>query len=113
MKKEGSGWGSIFGCNHICGYVDICYHFCYHLFMSKKDKLIQKILNGESVITPSEAVKVLERFNFKSVKTASSHLTFRKPNCPSVTIVLTQNPLKPYLIEKIQEVLTNEGYTND
>ena len=80
--------------------------------MSKRDKLIQKILNEKSEITPDEAKKVLEQFGFVADGPAggSSHLTFRKPNSQSVTIVLTQNPLKPYMVAKLQAVLKNEGY---
>jgi len=81
--------------------------------MSKKDKLIQKILKGNSDLSPDEAKKVLEMLGFKATPTGGSHLTFRKQNCPSVTIILTQNPLKPYLLEKLQETLKHEGYTND
>ena len=81
--------------------------------MSKCDKLIQKIFNGQSDITPDEAVKILETLGFRASPTGGSHLTFRKQNRPSVTIVLTQNPLKSYLIEKLQETLKNEEYKND
>ncbi len=80
--------------------------------MSKREKLIQKILKGKSDISPDEAVKLLESFGYigTSPKGGSSHITFRKLDCLSVTIVLTQNPLKPYMIEKLQAVLKNEGY---
>jgi len=81
--------------------------------VSTRDKLIQKILKGKSDVTPDEAVKILEMLGFTASPTGGSHLTFRKPNRPSVTIVLTQNPLKPYLLEKLQETLKNEGYQND
>ncbi|MDR1802025.1 MAG: type II toxin-antitoxin system HicA family toxin [Treponema sp.] len=81
--------------------------------MSKRDKLIQKIFKGNSDVTPDEAVKILETLDFKMSPTGGSHLTFRKLNRPSVTIVLTQNPLKPYMLEKLQETLKNEGYKND
>jgi len=81
--------------------------------MSKREKLIQKILIGKSDITPEEAVKLLEMLDFHASPTGSSHVTFRKSNSQSVTIVLTQNPLKPYLVEKLQETLKNEGYRND
>ena len=55
---------------------------------------------------------MLEQFGFVADGPAggSSHLTFRKPNSQSVTIVLTQNPLKPYMVAKLQAVLKNEGY---
>jgi predicted RNA binding protein YcfA (HicA-like mRNA interferase family) len=78
--------------------------------MSKRDKLIQKIFNGNTDVTPDEAIKILEMLDFKATPVGGSHLTFRKPDCPSVTIVLTQNPLKPYILEKLQEALKNEGY---
>jgi len=81
--------------------------------MSKRDKLIQKIFKGSSDVTPDEAVKILEMLDFVATPTGSSHLTFRKPKRQSVTIVLTQNPLKSYLLEKLQETLKNEGYQND
>jgi len=81
--------------------------------MSKHDKLIQKIFRSSKDITPDEAVKVLENLGFKATPTGGSHLTFRKANRQSVTIVLTQNPLKLYMLEKLQEALINEGYKND
>lgn len=80
--------------------------------MSKRDKLIQRILNGKSDISPEEAIKILKAFGYVSTGPAggSSHLTFRKQNRPSITIVLTQNPLKPYMVAKIQAVLKFERY---
>lgn len=78
--------------------------------MSKKDKLIQKILNGKSAINPAEAVKILENYGYVATgpNGGSSHLTFRKLNRPSITIVLTQNPLKPYIVEKLQNAIKME-----
>ena len=81
--------------------------------MSKSDKLVQKILSGKSDITPAEAKKILEKLGFNASPTNGSHRTYRKPDRQSVTIILTQNPLKAYLIEKLQEALKNEGYQND
>ena len=81
--------------------------------MSKRDKLIKKVLRGNSDVSPDEAVKILEMLGFRATPTGGSHLTFRKQDSLSVTIVLTQNPLKSYLIEKLQETLKHEGYIND
>ena len=58
-------------------------------------------------------MKILEILDFKAATADGSHLTFRKPYRPSVTLVLTQNPLKPYMLEKLQEALKDEGYAND
>ena len=86
---------------------------CYHYYMSKRDKLIQKVFKSNSDVTPDEALKLLKTLGFKATPTGGSHLTFRKSNRQSVTIVLTQSPLKPYMLEKLQEALKNEGYQND
>jgi len=81
--------------------------------MGKHDKLIQRVFSGNQDVTPDEVVKILKKLGFKSVSTGGSHRTFRKPNRQSITIVLTQNPVKPYILEKLQETLINEGYQND
>ncbi|MCL2042843.1 MAG: type II toxin-antitoxin system HicA family toxin [Treponema sp.] len=67
--------------------------------MSKREKLIQKILKGHSDVCPDEAERILEMLGFKAAPSGGSHQTYRKQNRPSVTIVITQNPIKPYLIE--------------
>jgi len=81
--------------------------------MSKHEKLIKRIFEGKSDITPDEAVNILNKLNYKSSATSGSHRTFRKPNRQSITIVLTQSPLKPYLVEKLQDTLKQEGYNNE
>ena len=81
--------------------------------MSKRDKLVQKIIKGSTDITPDEAVKILQMLGFKAAPAGGSHLTFRKACRSSVTIVLTQNPVKPYMVAKLQDTLKQEGYTND
>jgi len=81
--------------------------------MSKHDKLIKRIFESKSDITPEEAVKILRSLGYKASPANGSHQTFRKPNNQSVTIVLTQNPIKQYMIDKLQETLRNEGVQNE
>jgi len=81
--------------------------------MGKYEKLIKRIFEGKLDITPDEAVNILNRLDFKSTSISGSHRTFRKPNRQSVTIIITQNPLKPYLMEKLQDILKQEGYHNE
>ena len=59
--------------------------------MTKREKLIQKILSGKSDISPNDAQKILECYGYVAAGTSggSSHLTYRKSNRPSVTIILT------------------------
>jgi len=80
--------------------------------MGKHEKLIKRIFEGKTDITPDEAANILKKLDFKSTATSGSHRTFRKPNRQSVTIILTQNPLKPYMVEKLQDTLKQEGYSN-
>ena len=80
--------------------------------MGKYEKLIKRVFEGKSDITPDEAITILKKLDFKSTPTSGSHRTFRKSEHNSVTIILTQNPLKHYLIEKLQEALKQEGYRN-
>jgi len=80
--------------------------------MGKSDKLAQKILSGKSDIKPSEVRKILLTLGYSAQGPAggSSHLTYRKINRDSITVVLTQNPVKPYIIQKVQKALKAEGY---
>jgi len=81
--------------------------------VSKRDKLIKKILIGKSNVSTNDAIKILEMLGFRASKADGSHLTFRKQGSKSVTIILTQNPIKSYLLDKLRDVLNNEGYNND
>lgn len=68
--------------------------------MSKLEKLINKILEGKSSITIDEAEKILKKFGYIAEKGSGSHITYRKENRNSVTLVLTDIELKPYMITK-------------
>ena len=81
--------------------------------MGKHEKLVKRIFEGASDITLNEAINILTKLDFKSTVTGGSHRTFRKLNRQSITIVLTQNPIKPYLVEKLQDILRQEGYYNE
>jgi len=82
---------------------------CYHVSMTKKDKLIQKILD-EKDITYEEAKNVLVDLGYTENAPAggSSHYTFRKDECEKITLVKTQKPLKKYLVKKIKEAILND-----
>ncbi len=78
--------------------------------MSKRAKLIKKILDGSSIITINEAISILLFLGYYAEKTGSSHETYRKKDAQSVTVVLTQKELKPYMVEKIKDALRKAGY---
>jgi len=77
--------------------------------MSKRDKLIQKILDGKPV-TYAEAENILIYFGYnpRPPRSGSSHVTFEKSETKGITLVRTQNPLKPYLMKELKEAIQNE-----
>ena len=79
--------------------------------MSKRDKLIKKILDG-ACITFAEAEKLLIDLGYTSEfpQSGSSHKTFRKSGCDKITLVATQKPLKKYAMKMIQLALIKEGF---
>lgn len=79
--------------------------------MTKRDKLIQKILSG-LCITFAEAEKLLTDLGYQSEfpQGGSSHKTFRKIGCDKITLVATQKPLKKYAMKMLQEALKKEGF---
>lgn len=78
--------------------------------MSKRDKLIQKILSG-ACITFTEAERLLTELGYQSEfpQGGSSHKTFRKAGCDKITLVATQKPLKKYAMKMIVSALIKEG----
>jgi hypothetical protein len=77
--------------------------------MSKRDKLIQKIMKGKNV-SYDEAAKILMELGYmpKQPSGGSSHITFRKDGCNQITLVQTHKQLKEYHIKQIQEAINNE-----
>ena len=74
--------------------------------MTKRDKLIQKILDGKRIpYSDAENILISLGYTPKIPSGGSSHVTFRKNNCEQITLVKTQNPLKDYLMKQIREVL--------
>jgi len=82
--------------------------------MSKRDKLINKIMTG-GCITFAEAEKLLTDLGYQSEfpQGGSSHKTFRKANRDKITLVSTQKPLKKYAMKMIQQALEKEGLKNE
>ena len=82
--------------------------------MTKRNKLIQKILNSVSTIYMDEATNVLIAigYNPQVQNSGSSHITYKKLD-RAITLVLNRKELKPYQIKKLREILKEEGYTNE
>lgn len=79
--------------------------------MTKKDKLIQKILENR-IISFQEADKILVSLGYipDTPSSGSSHVTYRKDPLDKITLVANRKELKPYQIKMIQEALRKAGY---
>lgn len=77
--------------------------------MGKRDKLIQKILEGK-IIKTSEAINLLDWLGYDT-KQKGSHRSFRKADRKLITIVTTFIETPHYTIEDLQEALALDGYT--
>ena len=81
--------------------------------MSKRDKLIKKILDGACItFAEAEKEKLLIDLGYTSEfpQSGSSHKTFRKSGCDKITLVATQKPLKKYAMKMIQAALIKEEF---
>jgi hypothetical protein len=77
--------------------------------MTKRDKLIQKIMHGKNV-SYEEASRILIEFGYipKQPSGGSSHITFRKDGCNQITLVQTHKEIKEYHIKQIQEAIKSD-----
>ena len=74
--------------------------------MTKLDKLINKILTVPKDMRFDEVKKVLEKYGYilEQPRGGSSHYTFRKEGCESITIP-KRNPVKRVYVEMVKEVV--------
>ena len=78
--------------------------------MTQREKLIQRILKGDC-ITYQEAEKLLLLIGYTKgmPRGGSSHITYTKSPNKAITLVMTQKPLKKYLMKEIIEALKLEN----
>ena len=76
--------------------------------MSKRDKLIQKILKGNNV-SYQEAENLLLELGFQ-LKITGSHHIFRKKEYTKTVSIKKRPLLFPYQVKDLQEVLKDHGY---
>ena len=71
--------------------------------MSKQDKLIEKIRNGQNV-SFSEAESLLIKLGFK-VRSKGSHFIFYKDGYDKNVSIKKRNELLPYQLKMLEEVI--------
>lgn len=77
--------------------------------MSKWDKLIYKIKSLSSELRFEELQKILESYGYemRAPKSGSSHYSFRKKGCSTITIP-KHKPIKKVYIELVREIVEKE-----
>lgn len=82
--------------------------------MSKWEKLLQKILTLSKDLRFEELRKVLESYGYtmQSPRSGSSHYTFRKRGCSSITIP-KHSPIKRVYVELVRDIVENEVLSNE
>jgi len=76
--------------------------------MSKRQKIIEKILSGR-VVSYEEAENILLHLGF-AVEVRGSHHTFRKDGFVKNISLKRRPQLLPYQLEMLKEVLKDHGY---
>ncbi len=77
-------------------------------FMSKLQKLIEKVLQGRNV-SYEEAENLLRKLGFE-LEIRGSHHIFRKKGYHRNVSIKRRTELLPYQIRELKEVLTDYGY---
>jgi len=73
--------------------------------MTKKRKLIQKILSGSKNIRFSEAQSAIEAFGFQLTRISGSHHIYIHPDVPELINLQNVNgKAKPYQIKQFLEI---------
>jgi predicted RNA binding protein YcfA (HicA-like mRNA interferase family) len=74
--------------------------------MTKKQKLIQKLLSGSKNIRFSEAQTAVEAFGFQLTRVSGSHHIYTHPDVPGLINLQNVNgKAKPYQIKQFFEIV--------
>jgi predicted RNA binding protein YcfA (HicA-like mRNA interferase family) len=74
--------------------------------MTKKRKLIQKLLSGSKNIRFSEAQSAIEAFGFQLARISGSHHIYSHPAVPELINLQNVNGMaKPYQIKQFLEIV--------
>ena len=78
--------------------------------MSKWDKLIVRICNLSKDLRFDELKKVLESYGYvmNTLRSGSSHYTFRKQGCQPITIP-KHEPIKKIYVEMVRQIVESEA----
>ena len=82
--------------------------------MSQWDKLLGKVCSLSKDLRFEELRRILESYGYemRAPKGGSSHYTFRKPGCMTITIP-KHEPIKKVYIQMVKEVVESEAINHE
>lgn len=73
--------------------------------MSQLEKLIEKIKRSKTDIPLNDLIKLLSGNGYERVRQKGSHIHFRKPNAPFITVPVHQQKVKIVYVKEILKLL--------
>jgi predicted RNA binding protein YcfA (HicA-like mRNA interferase family) len=73
--------------------------------MTKKDKLIKRILNNPANVRFQEIQKLLEQYGFRLERVTGDHYIFRKPGFRPISVPYTQ-PVRSYVVREVIKIVS-------
>ena len=81
------------------------------LSMSKKEKLVQAIVNNPTNVKFEELKKILESIGYTSINRGGSHYVFTQKGCPSLTIPY-KRPVKVVYVKQVIQIIEEHECEN-
>lgn len=73
--------------------------------MSQLEKLIEKLKRASADVALSDLTKILFASGYERVRQKGSHVHFRKPNAPFITVPAHQQKVKIVYVKEILKLL--------
>lgn len=91
-------------------HIDNCYYLCYHFYMTKKDKLLEKAQNNPKNITFDEVCALASMVGFVFKKSTGSHKIYHQPGVLELLNFQNDNgKAKPYQVRQLLKIIEIYG----
>ncbi len=80
--------------------------------MSKRAKLLERVLNNPANVRFQEIRKLLELSGYAFVRTTGDHYIFKKPGYRPISVPYTQ-PVKSYIVREVIKIVQDMSGEQD
>jgi predicted RNA binding protein YcfA (HicA-like mRNA interferase family) len=74
--------------------------------MSKKDKLLRRILDNPTNVRFQELQKLLDQYGFILERVTGDHYIYKKPGFRPISVPFT-HPVKSYVVREVIKIIRN------